>query len=44
MKNKSIAGNIQEELKQISKMQENTPWILSMITNTCTGVRTVFCC
>ena len=44
MKTNSYAGVIEKELKQISKMQENTPWVLSMITNTCTGFRTIFCC
>lgn len=38
------AGNIQKEIKEIEKMQSSTPLILSMVTNTCTGITSVVCC
>lgn len=44
MENKNIAGNIEHELEQIETMQEKSVGILSMITNTCTDLYTVFCC
>lgn len=50
MKNKEndtvslFAGDIQKEISEIEKMQSSMPYILSIVTNTCTGVRTIFCC
>ena len=41
---KNVSGNVSEEMKEISKFQESTPWILSMLTNTCTGITSVVCC
>lgn len=39
-----FAGDISKELDEIQKMQASMPLILSMITNTCTDFRTIFCC
>lgn len=39
-----FAGDIQKEISEIKKMQSSEPLILSIVTNTCTGVRTIFCC
>lgn len=50
MKNKEndtvslFAGDIQKEISEIEKMQSSAPLILSIVTNTCTGITSVICC
>ena len=44
MKRRNLSGNLNQEMQEIRKMQNNTPWILSLLTNTCTDIRTVICC
>lgn len=38
------AGDVQKEIKEIDKMQSSTPLVLSIVTNTCTGITSVVCC
>lgn len=40
----NLAGDIRKEMEEIQKMQSTTPLILSIVTNTCTDFRTIFCC
>lgn len=40
----NLAGDIRKEMEEIQKMQSMTPLILSIVTNTCTDFRTIFCC
>lgn len=40
----NLAGDIRKEMEEIQKMQSTMPLILSMVTNTCTDFRTIFCC
>lgn len=42
--NMILAGDIRKEMDEIHKMQENTPLILSIVTNTCSDFLTIFCC
>ena len=46
MKEKIVlsAGDFQQELAEIKKMQKDPDGILTMLTNTCTDLYTVFCC
>ncbi len=39
-----FAGDIQKEIREIEKMQSSSPLILSIVTNTCTGITSVICC
>ena len=40
----SIAGNVSKEMKEIKNLQVNKDSFLSISTNTCGEVYTVFCC
>ena len=40
----SGAGDITKELNEIKKMQEDTPYVLSISTNTCGEFYTIICC
>ena len=40
----SSSGVISKEMNEIRKMQETTPLILSIVTNTCSDFLTIFCC
>ena len=44
MQSVSKVGNIDLEMKEISKMQKLTDSYLSMWSNTCSGYYTLFCC
>lgn len=37
-------GDIVKELNEIRKVQEDTPYILTLVTNTCSDIYTVICC
>lgn len=39
-----IAGNVVEELKEIKRMQEDAPYVLSISTSTCGEYLTIICC
>ncbi len=39
-----LAGDIQKEMNEIHKMQETTPYYLTIVTNTCSGLTSVLCC
>lgn len=38
------AGDIAGELSEIKRMQEDTPYVLTLVTNTCSGIYTLVCC
>lgn len=38
------AGDIAGELSEIKRMQEDTPYVLTISTSTCGEVYTIFCC
>lgn len=38
------AGKVEQEKAEIKKIQNKADSILTMLTNTCTGVYTIFCC
>lgn len=42
--NMNLAGDIRKEMKEIQKMQSTMPYYLTVVTNTCSGFRTIFCC
>ena len=44
MINKSIAGEIIQELNEIKKMQKTADSYWSLWSNTCSGFFTLFCC
>lgn len=38
------AGDIRKEMDEIQRMQESIPYYLTIVTNTCSGFRTIVCC
>ena len=44
MQNVSSAGNIYKEIAEINKLQKGPDGLLTIWTNTCMDIRTVFCC
>lgn len=40
----SGAGDITKELDEIKKMQEDSPYVLSISTSTCGEYLTIICC
>ncbi len=40
----NLAGDIRKEMKEIQKMQATMPYYLTIVTNTCSGFRTIVCC
>ncbi|WP_418747466.1 hypothetical protein [Frisingicoccus sp.] len=42
--NMNLAGDISREMEEIQKMQTVMPQYLTVVTNTCSGFRTIFCC
>lgn len=40
----NLAGDIRKEMEEIQKMQATIPYYLTMVTNTCSDIRTIICC
>ncbi len=38
------AGDVTRELNEIKRIQEDTPYVLTLVTNTCSDFYTVICC
>lgn len=38
------AGDIYQELSEIKQIQEDVPYVLTLVTNTCSGIYTLVCC
>ena len=40
----NLAGDIRKEMDEIQKMQATIPYYLTIVTITCSDIRTIICC